>query len=344
MQYRTIGHTDLRVSEIGFGTGGTAGLMVQGSVEQQVSAVERALELGINYFDESPDYGDGVSETNLGKVLRELGVRPIICTKVEVRESNLGDVAGHVERSVEASLQRLGVDYVDVVQIHNGPTVERPNITGREYRVLGLEDYLGRNGAIEGLERVKRAGKTRYIGFICRGNDGGPVRQLIDTGLFSLVNVIYTLLNPTAVISPPRGMHVDPDWGQVIPYAHAHGVGAAIYSPLAGGLLTDHIVGGGEPHPLANAGREGGPRAWEQRKRGVARSSKFEFLSTGWGGQSLAQAAIRFILSEPGVSVVLGGFSDTEQLEEVAGSSGVGPLSDAEMARIEMVWRANFGA
>ena len=344
MQYRTVGNTDLRVSEVGFGTGGTAGLMVQGSFEQQLGAVERAIELGINYFDVSPDYGDGVSETNLGKVLRELGVRPVICTKVEVREANLGDVASHVERSVEASLQRLGVDYVDIVQIHNGPTVERPNIQGRDYRVLGLEDYLGRNGALEGLERVKRTGKTRYIGFICRGNDGGPVRELIDTGLFSLINVIYTLMNPTAVIPPYRGMAVEPNWGQVIPYAHAHGVGAAIYSPLSGGLLTDHIVGGGEPHPLANAGREGGPRAWEQRKRGVARSGKFGFLSTGSDGQSLAQAAIRFILAEPGVSVALGGFSDISQLEEVAGASGVGPLTPAEMARVEMVWRANFGA
>src|SRR6266513_4457252 len=113
MQYRTVGNTDLRVSEIGFGTGGTAGLMVQGTPEEQLAAVERALELGINYFDESPDYGDGVSETNLGRILKELGATPVITTKVEVRDDNLGDIAGHVERSVEASLARLGVDYVD---------------------------------------------------------------------------------------------------------------------------------------------------------------------------------------------------------------------------------------
>src|SRR5439155_17289152 len=122
-----------------------------GSADEQLRAIERAIELGINYFDESPDYGDGVSETNLGKALRELGVRPIITTKVEVREANLGDVAGHVERSVDASLERLDVDYVDVVQIHNGPTVTRPNLQGRDYRILGVEDYLGRNGALEGL-------------------------------------------------------------------------------------------------------------------------------------------------------------------------------------------------
>src|SRR5574342_443266 len=115
MKYRTVGTTGLSISEIGFGTGGTAGLMVNGSHEEQLSAVERAIELGINYFDESPDYGDGVSETNLGRILAELGLRPVLTTKVEVRNEDLNDIAGHVERSVEASLMRLGVDYVDIV-------------------------------------------------------------------------------------------------------------------------------------------------------------------------------------------------------------------------------------
>ena len=339
MQYRTVGNTDLRVSEIGFGTGGTAGLMVSGSYDEQLTAVERAIEAGINYFDESPDYGDGVSETNLGKILHELGVRPIITTKVEVRAENLDDVAGHVERSLDASLQRLGIDYVDVVQIHNGPVAQCPDLKGRAYNILGIGDYLNRNGALEGLERVRRAGKTRYIGFICRGNDGPQVRQLIDTGQFHLINVIYTLMNPTAVIPPPRGMQVDTDFGQVIPYAYAKGVGAAIYSPLAGGLLTDHIVSGGDPHPLSGAAQRG---LWERRKQQTAKSGRFQFLSNS--RQSLAQAAHRFILMQPGVSVVLGGFSDVQQLDEALDTAGAGPLTDEELARIEMVWRANFGA
>ena len=93
MRFRMLGSTGLQVSEIGFGTGGTAGLMVAGSFEQQSEAVARAIELGVNYFDTAPDYGDGVSETNLGRVLRELGVRPLITTKVEVREADLADIA-----------------------------------------------------------------------------------------------------------------------------------------------------------------------------------------------------------------------------------------------------------
>ncbi len=97
MQYRKVGNTDLMVSEIGFGCGGAAGLMVRGSHEEQVRVIDRALELGINYFDESPDYGyPGVSEKNLGSVLKELGVRPLICSKIEIRGHNLDDIAGWV--------------------------------------------------------------------------------------------------------------------------------------------------------------------------------------------------------------------------------------------------------
>jgi aryl-alcohol dehydrogenase-like predicted oxidoreductase len=127
VQYREVGNTGIRVSEIAFGGGGNAGLMVNGTPEQQVEAIERAIELGINYFDQAPDYGDGISESNLGRALKELCVRPYITTKVEVRDADLGDIAGHVERSLDASLGRLGVDYVDFVQIHMGRCCIRRN-------------------------------------------------------------------------------------------------------------------------------------------------------------------------------------------------------------------------
>ena len=92
------------VSEIAFGCGGNAGLMVRGSPAEQLPIVARALELGVTYFDNAPDYGDGTAETNLGIVLKSLGARPILNTKVEIRAENLDDVAGHVVRSAEASL------------------------------------------------------------------------------------------------------------------------------------------------------------------------------------------------------------------------------------------------
>ena len=186
------------VSEIAFGCGGNAGLMVRGSAAEQLPIVARALDLGVTYFDNSPDYGDGVAETNLGIALKSLGARPILNTKVEIRAENLDDVAGHVVRSAEESLRRLGVDHVDMFQIHNGPSRADPKLEGRTYTQLALDHFLRPGGALDGLERLKKAGKIRYAGFICRGNDGDEVRQLLDTGVFHLINAPYTLFNPTA--------------------------------------------------------------------------------------------------------------------------------------------------
>lgn len=338
MEYRQIGNTELRVSEIGFGCGGNAGLMVRGSHEEQRRVVARAVELGINYFDNAPDYGNGVAEENLSRILKELKIRPVITSKVEVRQTDLGDIAGHVVRSTEESLKRLGVDYVDILQIHNGPAPSPPQMEGRSYTQLWIDDYLRPGGALEGLQRMLRDGKARYVGFICRGNDGSQVRQLIDTQIFHMINVPYTLLNPTAGMAKPKGLAVDRDFDGVIHYAYAHGVGTAIYSPLAGGFLTNHIVAGGDRHPLAGT-RD---TASEAYRRHLEMAQALSFLMRE-GTHTLAQAAIRYILMHKGVTVVLGGFSGMDHLEEIVQVSGAGPLAPELMARVEMVWRANFG-
>ena len=338
VEYRQIGKTELLVSEIGFGCGGNAGLMVRGSPEEQRQVVARAIELGINYFDNAPDYGNGLAEENLGRVLKDLKVRPVITSKVEVRHTDLGDIAGHVVRSTEESLKRLGVDYLDILQIHNGPTLSPPKLEGRSYTQLWIEDYLRPGGALEGLQRVGRDGKTRYLGFICRGNDAYQVRQLVDTHMFQMINVPYTLLNPTAGMAKPIGLDVDRDFGGVIDYAYTHGVGTAIYSPLVGGFLTDHVVSGGVRHPLA------GPRdsSSEAYQRSLEMARALSFLRRE-GTHTLTQAAIRFILMHHGVTAVLGGFSAMSHLEEIVQVSGAGPLAPELVARVEMVWRANFG-
>jgi aryl-alcohol dehydrogenase-like predicted oxidoreductase len=341
VQYRTIGTGGLVVSEIAFGCGGNAGLMVRGSPDEQVSVIGRALELGVTYFDNAPDYGDGIAETNLGRALKALGARPVLNTKVEIRKENLGqnpyDLAGHVVRSTEASLRRLGADHVDMLQIHNGPSRADPKLEGRSYTQLSLDHFMRPGGALDGIERLKRAGKIKYAGFICRGNDGEEVRALLDTGVFHLVNVPYTLFNPTAGRARPNGLKVEKDFGDVISFAQAHGAAAAVYSPLASGYLTDDAVAGRPRHELARAYDLESSASLKLRR--MARA--LTFLSRE-NGCTLAQAAFRFVLMHDGVATALGGFSTKAQLEEIAAVSGAPPFSADQMTRLEALWNADF--
>ena len=102
MQYRTIGKTGLRVSEIGFGCGNNAVLMVKAPHEDQVKAVRHALDAGINFFDTAFAYGLGKSEENLGRILHELGAEPVVSTKIRLEADAVADVRAATVRAVEA--------------------------------------------------------------------------------------------------------------------------------------------------------------------------------------------------------------------------------------------------
>jgi aryl-alcohol dehydrogenase-like predicted oxidoreductase len=118
MEQRSLGRTGLRVSALGFGCGDVGGLIVKGTPAERERAVARAVEAGINYFDTASSYGGGESERNLGRTLKAVGVRPYVGTKFRLDPAE-ADVAGAIARSLEASLARLGMDRVDLLQLHN---------------------------------------------------------------------------------------------------------------------------------------------------------------------------------------------------------------------------------
>ncbi len=336
MKTRRIGATDLVVSQIGFGCGGNAGLMVRGTAAEQEHVVGRALDVGITYFDNAPDYGDGLAEENLGRALQALGARPIITTKVEIRAENLGNIADHIVHSVEASLKRLRIDAVEIVLIHNGPVAARPDLAGRDYKTLWLEDYLRPGGAIEGLRRILDSGKTHYAGLVARGNDAAEVSKLLKTGLFRLVNVPFTLLNPTAAYPRPATLAVDSDYGGVIGIAQSAGAGTAIFSPLAGGVLTNAVISGRHTHALA---RHKDMKVLET-KGALPLARRFHALAAA-SGMSIVQLAYGFILGHPGVSTVLGGFSSIEQLDDTVMASGnMDSLPKDILTEIQQIWAA----
>jgi aryl-alcohol dehydrogenase-like predicted oxidoreductase len=336
MKFRAVAGTDMSVSEVGFGCGGNAGLMVRGSVSEQVRVIGEATALGVNYFDTAPDYGDGIAEENLGRALKELGLRPWITTKVEIRAEDREDIAGHIVQSVESSMRRLLRDHVDVLQIHNGPSLTPPDQAPESYERLWLEDFFRPGGVLDGLSQVLAQGKARYAGFICRGNDREAVERLFDTGLFRLINVPYTLLNPTAGMAKPAGLRVERDYGDVLGLAQARGIGAAIFSPLAGGLLTDESVQGRPAHPHARQRPQADGPTRDQRRAARVRG----VLAPG---ESLAPLAYRFILAHGGVSTVIGGFSDNHQVRELVCAADLGPLSQSRVAVMDGLWESNFG-
>ncbi len=120
MEYRTLGQTGITVSALGFGCGAIGGLMTKGDAHEQRLAVAQAFEAGITYFDTAPSYGNGASETNLGRVLAELGLhdKVKVGTKVRLAPDDLPRAMEAIDSSVEASLRRLGRDHVDLLQLH----------------------------------------------------------------------------------------------------------------------------------------------------------------------------------------------------------------------------------
>ncbi|HEV8021141.1 MAG TPA: aldo/keto reductase [Candidatus Lustribacter sp.] len=199
MRYRALGRTGLEISEIGFGCGPTSVLMVDGPPADRRAAVARALERGITLFDTAPDYGNTRSEKHLAQALRELGATPIVSTKVALEEPDYGDLAGGVVRSIEGSLERLGLDVLPIVHMHNRVGPERmaksPYGSGA---LLTLADVLGPNGVVEGFARAKQRGLVRFIGCQCVGGDPVMNEALIDSGNFDSMIINYSMLDHAA--------------------------------------------------------------------------------------------------------------------------------------------------
>ena len=329
MQYRMLGNTGLRVSEIGFGCGNVGGLMVRGSHDQQISSVRHALDLGINYFDTARAYGEGQSETNLGRVLEEIGEEVILSTKIRLESDALQDIAAATASEVEQGLARLGRGSVDLIQLHTRLVEKRE--PGRF--AMTPDEVLGPGGVIEAFKRLRDQGRVGFFGFTGLG-DVEAIHALVDSGEFHSFQAYYNLLNPSAGQAVPEGFSAL-DYRRIIDCAAAGGMGVVVIRVLAAGVLSavPESGGGSSREPLS---------AGSDYERDVARAHKLSFLKDH-GLESLPQAAMRFALMKAEVSTVLVGFSNNAQIDEAAACSGAGPLPEAAMAGLREVWDRDFG-
>lgn len=330
MQFRTVGRTGVRVSEIGFGCGNNAVLMVKASYAEQLKVVRHALEAGINFFDTAFAYGLGKSEENLGRILNELGADPVVSTKIRLESDALSDVKAATIRAVEAGLQRLHRNRVEFIQLHTRVTLERG--AGKRFSLIP-KDVLGTNGVIDGFKTMRDRGKVGHFGFSGLG-EPKALHELVDSGEFHGFQAYYNLLNPSAGHPVPAGFSAL-DYGQIIDRAAAKGMGAFVIRILAAGALTSELGAGGgsSPEPLSPG---------SDYSLDLERAEKVK-AALGMDGIKLTRAAIRFGLMNSNVSTVLVGFSNVTHVAEAVVCSGAPAVSEEQMAKIEKLWGTDFG-
>jgi aryl-alcohol dehydrogenase-like predicted oxidoreductase len=322
VQTRQFGDTGLTCSAIGFGTwalGSTWwGKITRG---EGVNLIERALELGITFFDTGDVYGTGANEEIVGKALAGIPRETVqLSTKFGYahesgrQEHSQGErrqdwSPAHARAALEASLSRLGTDYVDLYQLHN------PRM-----------DAIERLDLFEELERLREEGKLRHYGVALGPAIGWRAEGLraIEAHRISSVQTVYNVLEQ----QPGRDL---------LAAAEANGIGVMARVPTSSGLLEDKytLETTFPPHDH----RSHRPREW--LVEGLQKVEQLRFLCEEHG-ITMAQAALKFILAQKAIACVLPTVTNAEELEEWAAAPDGPELTDADLDRIAALNERNF--
>lgn len=306
MRYRTLGSSDLQVSEIGLGSW----LTFAGGIEEDATraTTDAAFDAGITFFDTANVYGRGAAESVWGGILSE---HPrdsyVLATKVagQMSDTDSGLSAGQIAKQIDASLTRLRTDHIDLYQAHRF-----------DVRVP-IEE------TIEALQKVVEQGKARYLGF----SEWTPeqIQAAIDIAgpdLFVASQPQYSMLWQAPEV-------------EVFPLTAANGISQVVWSPLAQGMLTGKYKPG-EPLP---ADSRFANDAMNQAKDLVLNDPMLEAVQrlvpiADDLGLTLPQLALAWILRRPEVASAITGASRPEQVHANASASGI-ELTDETLATID---------
>ncbi|KRF06012.1 voltage-gated potassium channel [Paenibacillus sp. Soil766] len=310
MQYRKLGNSGLKVSEISLGSWLTYGGYV--GEDPAVRSIEQAYDLGVNFFDTANVYERGEAEQVMGKVLAAYPRESyVLATKVFGKmgegPNDRGLSRKHIKEQAEASLRRLNADYIDLYYCHRFDT-ETP-----------LEETL------RALDDLVTQGKVLYIGV----SEWTPA-QIVEA--YALADKL--LLDKLIVNQPVYNMfnrYIEKD---IIPLGETKGFGQVVFSPLAQGLLTGKYRAG---QPIA-ADSRASSKNWDEKQLNEASLQKVAQLSSIADelGIKVSQLAIAWILRQNNVSSALVGASRPEQVIENCGASGI-QLTDDVLSSIETI-------
>lgn len=305
-----LGMTDLDVSPIAFGTWQLGGDWGQFDEGDAIAAIQHARDLGVNLFDTAQGYGFGVSERVLGRALRDdLDNRRdevIIATKGGLRMTDGGLVRDSspdwLRRGVDASLGSLGVDHIDIYQVHwPDSKVPFPETAGA-------------------LQELVDEGKIRHVGV--SNYDAAQLAEFAET-------------RPVETLQPPYDLFRRGIEAEILPYSREHDVGVLAYGALAHGLLTGTM----DEHTTfaEDDWRSGAPFfKGDAFRRNVAVVRELEQFAHDELGVSVSRMAIAWTLANPAVQVTIVGARHPGHIEDSVAAAGLN-LSEADLERIDRI-------
>jgi len=303
MEFRTLGKTGLKVSSVGVGCWQMGGVVGKSgwtgtTDEESIATIHRAKEIGVNLLDSAEGYGRGHSEEVIGRAVKGIREAFVIATKVRpvADDPSEENARQRILDACDGSLQRLQTDYIDVYQLHAVPHQATMPVI------------------MDTLAELKQAGKIRWFGISTNNTDA--IRKLLKLGELATVQVGYNLLNRNG--------------DAALKLAHEEHLGALIRIPLASGALSGKYF---NTRPELDAKDQR-----LERFTSVKAVSTFEKLSdlrflTEGGKRTMVQAALRFILDTQGVTAVIPGAKNRQQLGDNAGTMDIPPLTDEERTR-----------